>query len=164
MNNKSEKIKNVCSYTLLISFILGALLFFRFRSSINSIIDENNITLAMIFLVLLLVETFNFASITGVVVMPIMTALFGVGTAAAIFRLKVFGAAWNTLFLETTWLLILIPMNFIISGMGMIQSIRIRAALCSRDIFYRQSIFISYSIMFISFLFFILLLRYIINI
>ena len=159
-----KKIKNVCSCSLLITFVFGALVFLQYRSLFNIFFDKSDAVLPMVFLTLLLLESFNVSSITALVVMPLMSALFGMSTAAAIFRLGITGSAEKIDFFGALPLLLLVPLNFVVCGTGMTLCMKIRSVLYLRRGLYRQSTFATYSIMFISLMLFGLTMRHIIYI
>ena len=155
-----RKTESVFTWALLLSFLAGAMLAFRYREYLG--IHFNAST--AVFIALLLIEAFNVSSLTGIFILPVVTVLVGMNTAAAINGLKVAFNSGRLMFADCVVIILLVPLNFLLCSIGMLHSHQIRAIVYTDKELYKQIIFSSYSIMFSTLILFALYVKNIINI
>ena len=155
-----RKTESVFVWALLLSFLAGAMLAFRYRECLGIPLN----TSTAVFISLLIVEAFNISSLTGIFILPVVTVLVGMNTAAAINGLKLAYDYGRLMFSDCVVIVLLVPLNFLLSSIGMKHSHQIRAFVYTDKELYKQLIFSSYSIMFSTLMLFAFYVKNIINI
>jgi hypothetical protein len=148
---------------LLLMFLCGALLSFRYDTYVKAFFGKNDLILPTAFLAALLVATLQLTSLTAASVIPVMSICSGCCTAAAILKIKLALSLGSIPYATLAVTAFFVPISFVVFGIGMQQSQQIKSMVCMKKAVYKKYLIVSYSIMFSVVALIAVLVNYIIN-
>lgn len=156
--------KATYSFVLLVSFLIGATLYMMYSNRFQLPILKTGEAITVAYAIFFVLSALMVSCITGIVVQPILMIGFGACTSYRILECRL-----EYVFADIDWCcviisMLIVPAYYFLCDLGMKTSSRIRETISVKKKFYRKTLFVSYTVVFITAVSVLLLVRYIMNI